>query len=379
MEHKTIFQSAEIKAIFLPGASDFLLITFAPVQFDSGVEPFWGARLAAKLGLSAIGFVSCTGTNWYPRIDMEMAAAEILETTSNFKKIITYGSSMGAYGALKYSALLNATSCAAFGPQFSIDPKDIGDPQFTRYFRNEIHENMSIQGNEVCHNAYIFFDPHFKFDQDNAHFIGRGASHANLIKIPFAGHEWVKVFANAKAILALFNSCLVGETVEILKLTRIARSQSSARNVGLAQHLIPRNYKMALRVLELSPTPLDKKQEANFYDYAAVAEIKSGNLDQAEIYAIKSLELLPTRASFLRRLGNIYDRKKQFSLAIDCFNRSLSIDAKDSASYFNLASIFFHRNENEEAMNSIMKAIDLVPDEPRYLQLLKRIYAVWKR
>lgn len=373
MSTRKIFSSNEVEAYFSQGSSDFLLITFAAISFKPLTETFWGENFSKKNNISVIGFVSRTGTNWYPRKDMELAAQKIEEITREYSRVITYGSSMGAYGALKHSALLGATACAAFGAQFSIDPREINNAAFTRFYRHDVNENMAIKAGDICENAYVFYDPHFEFDRVNANFVANASSNVKLVKIPYAGHECIKVVAGTTATLNLLKSCLSGDSESISHQVRSARKKSAARFVGLAGNLVARRPELACKIIEKSPYPMDKKQESTFYHHAAVAEINKRNFDEAEMYILKSINLLPERTGFIRCLATIYEHKKENEKAISCLHRVLNIDPYDPIAMFMMANLLLGKKELTLANNFIDKALHLQPDRGPFLRLSEQI------
>lgn len=368
-----IFSSNEIDVYFSKGNSEFLLITFSAICFKSVSETFWGESFSKKNDISVIGFVSRTGTNWYPRKDVELAAKEIEKISRKYIDIITYGSSMGAYGALKHSALLGATACAAFGAQFSIDPLEVDNVAFTRFYRHDVNENMSIKAGDICKNAYVFYDPHFEFDRINANVIANTSPNVSLVKIPYAGHECIKVIAGATTTLNLLKSCLSGDSRSISHQVRSARKASAAHFVGLSGHLLARRPELAFKVLKSSPYPIDKKQESTFYHQAAVAESSRKNFDEAEIYILKAIDILPERTGFIRTLAAIHEHKNDDEKAIGCLHRVLKIDQHDPIAMFMLAKIYFRTKDLSSAHDFINKALDLQPDKGPFLMLSEQI------
>ena len=369
---KTVFQSDEIEAAYLPGEGDFLLVTFAPMDFKTSEDAFWGRAFAEKLGLPALGFVSRTGTNWYPEADMIAAIKAAKKITAKYKRIVTYGSSMGAYGALKYSRRLKATACAAFGPQFSIDPDDIDAIIYTRFYRKDVHVAMAIKEKDVCDNAYLFYDPINAFDRNNASAITAKAPQTHLIPLPYAGHECIKVFAGSQAAQELFQNCLDGNTAALGLQARTLRAHSSARYAGLAQALLPRRPDLAAKVIRATPGRLDRKQRSSFFGTAATIAFQKDDLKTAEKNIRKALEIKPGRPTYLRLLASIHERRSRFSEAVETYKEALSIDPTDTKSYFALANLYQEASP-DLALEAIEAALNLAPREPKYIQMRQRI------
>lgn len=64
-----LFTSSELKVFFQPGRSDYLLITFAPLDFNDSIDVFWGRYFAERAGIPTIGIVP-QRNSCYPHRDM---------------------------------------------------------------------------------------------------------------------------------------------------------------------------------------------------------------------------------------------------------------------------------------------------------------------
>jgi hypothetical protein len=146
----------------VPHSGNFILVTFSPLNFEWQGQSFWGAGLGSKLDVDCIGFVA-KGKNWYPYDSMLRAAAATEIYTSDKKQdIIVYGTSMGGYGALKYSGLLKANYVISISPQASIDPAAVSDfdKRFIVHFNPLINMGMTIGSGDVSGRVHLFYDPY---------------------------------------------------------------------------------------------------------------------------------------------------------------------------------------------------------------------------
>src|SRR5262245_14151731 len=116
-----VFDDDEIQAIFHEGVGDVLLVTFAPLNDLSDDTNFFGRPLPQRLGLSAIGFTAKRPT-WYPEANVGAALAATEQLRARYREVVTYGASMGGYGAAKYSGPLGASTALSICPQWSINP-----------------------------------------------------------------------------------------------------------------------------------------------------------------------------------------------------------------------------------------------------------------
>ena len=100
--------------------------------------------LLSPRGIDAIHF-NCAGNHWWQYEDLPLALEAARQFVAPWRDIVTYGSSMGGYGAFRYAAALGATRALAVCPQFSIQRALM--PQESRWggelahiqFRHEDH------------------------------------------------------------------------------------------------------------------------------------------------------------------------------------------------------------------------------------------------
>ena len=153
-----------------PGLSrDHLLITFSPLQPDLGPphEYGFGEPTFAKRGLSAVHVIGLSN-HWYQTPAMAEALDHVRTLAAPFARRVAYGSSMGAYGALRYAAELGASRVIAISPQWSIDS---GRPPHDARWATRLAaigdfaEDM-IERLQDAPEAIVLYDP---FDPDAAH------------------------------------------------------------------------------------------------------------------------------------------------------------------------------------------------------------------
>ncbi len=379
MHTLTLFSSDDIDAIFLKGSDEFLLITFSALDFSKKTEAFWGCAFAAKAGFSAIGFVA-RYNNWYPAETMRRAHDTVQPVLSNYPRRITYGSSMGAYAAAKYSALLGAETCAAFAPQHSIDPADPTTAHaHSQHFQPTLHRGMAIRAADLCPRPYIFFDPFSAFDKQSAQWIRTQAPNANLVLTPHTGHECIKVIASLPNASALLRTCLFGDARDVRALMARLRRGSSARAAGLATALIPRHPKLAFRVMERAESRLDKKQRSLFHEKVATMHVQGDDLLSAEAHAARACALYPERSASVRLLASVYEKQRRRPDAIACYENYLRIMPDEPVILDALAALLLIQKHVERAEPHATKALELAPFQAFSLRRMSQVRAAQNR
>ena len=128
---------------------------FCVVTFDSFTdrrtldrEGFGEAFLASR-AVNAIHVLS-RDNDWYLLPDIELALDAAAKAAASFDRVSAYGSSMGAYAAIRLGGLAGASTAIALSPQFSIDPRlvpfeDRWDPD-ARRLNFEIERRLALKG-----------------------------------------------------------------------------------------------------------------------------------------------------------------------------------------------------------------------------------------
>jgi hypothetical protein len=246
-----LFDSDHLQVIYYDAPGDELLITFAPYKFAHDGESFWGSSYAKSANRPTLGFVSKSGVDWFAPEYVKASFWAIAGHLARFPRRITYGSSMGGYAALKFSRFLGAQVAVAFAPQYSLNPADdVTNPNFTRFFKPEIHSEMRITAFDLCDNAYTIFDPLEGFDVKNVNYIRALGPAAIPIPVYAGGHNAVYLVAKTERAGRLLGACSALNTDEVqLMMTQYCRA-SQTRAVPLINALSGRHPEWAARLYE---------------------------------------------------------------------------------------------------------------------------------
>ncbi|MFN3815336.1 tetratricopeptide repeat protein [Brevundimonas sp.] len=161
--------STNLTGVYLDDrGGDVLFVTFSHRNWTpaSGKE-YWGKEPLAKLGVSTLGLIART-RHWYPEDDTRSLLDGIAGTgLFRNRRIITYGTSMGGYGAVKYASQIGAEVALAIVPQWSIDPAEVGhvDPRYVSSFVPELHRDMRITAGDMAKETHVIYDPLFPMDR----------------------------------------------------------------------------------------------------------------------------------------------------------------------------------------------------------------------
>ncbi len=135
------------------------------VTFDSFTDlrtldrPGFAEEFLRTRGIDAIHIIP-RDNDWYQYPEMTQAMAAVRAVSETYARVVTYGSSMGAYAAIRLAGLAGAHVVFALSPQFSIDRSVV------RWERRWMESSASFRDvwerrlpfPEVGE-AYVFYDP----------------------------------------------------------------------------------------------------------------------------------------------------------------------------------------------------------------------------
>lgn len=98
------------------------VVTFDNFGIGPGFDrPGFGQGFLQASGISAI-HVMGVGDDWYQYPEMVEAMAAVRAAVQGAERVMTYGSSMGGYAALRFAEGAGANAVLALSPQYSINP-----------------------------------------------------------------------------------------------------------------------------------------------------------------------------------------------------------------------------------------------------------------
>jgi lysophospholipase L1-like esterase len=184
-----LYRSAELLVRARTGCeSPFCVVTFDsyPDRRTLDREGF-GEGFFASRGVNAIHILS-RDNDWYLLPEIESALQAAAKAAAPFDRVSAYGSSMGAYAAMRLGRLAGATTAIALSPQFSIDPRivpfeDRWNPD-ARRLDYEIERRLGRKG--FVSSADVFYDP---ANRDARHVeLYRSALEVRDVRLPDCGH-----------------------------------------------------------------------------------------------------------------------------------------------------------------------------------------------
>jgi hypothetical protein len=135
------------------------------VTFDSFTDfrtldrPGFGEGFLHGTGVDAIHVIPRENA-WYQHPEMLDAMAAVHAATRSYSRVVSYGSSMGGYAALRFGGVAGAHAALALSPQYSIDPSVA--PWEERWAEPAKHFRPVWEGKlpfPALPEAYVAYDP----------------------------------------------------------------------------------------------------------------------------------------------------------------------------------------------------------------------------
>lgn len=234
-----LFRSADLLVRCRPGTdTSRWVVTFDSYNAlcDSGGLPLerlaFGEEFLARRGISMIAAVGCDN-RWYQYPDMPQALDNIAAVTRGAAKVLTYGSSMGGYAALRFADAVQADIVLAFSPQYCADRRTVPFETRWRKARADIPWLPQFRGRLSCRaTPLVLYDSRFWPDVLHAALIARDTP-TQRIPLPHAGHP-VTTYLAEIGILQDMVPALLEDRFELAEFVRAARA--GQRNSRVHRH-----------------------------------------------------------------------------------------------------------------------------------------------
>lgn len=195
-----LFRSADLLVRCRPGADTRRwIVTFDSFSegdsFNEGHDDsrssltrmVFGEEFLIKRGFSMIAVLG-RDNRWYQYPEMRQALECIAAVTRQAEKVLTYGSSMGGYAALRFADAIHANIVLTFSPQYTADPRAFPFERRWRGVGRTIDWLPEWRGRLTCRaTPLVFYDSRFWPDALQAALIARDTP-TQRIALPHAGH-----------------------------------------------------------------------------------------------------------------------------------------------------------------------------------------------
>lgn len=363
------------------GDRDRWVVTFDNYGIGHGFERlgFGQAWLQAQ-GVSAI-HVMGRAEDWYQYEDVGEALAVVRSAMTGASRIITYGSSMGGYGAVRFADAVGAQAVVALSPQYTLDPAVAGHDARWSQDVDKIRWLPEFNGPLRCKaRIVVAFDPVGLDGWHGRHILGDAGGVG--IRLPHTAHPVASFLSEIGLLGELLLKTLDDELdpTSFRRTARERRPQSSVYLGELALSLPPRRLDLALKLARRAVAV----NPAGMHSRVSLARL----LGRAELHeeALEHLETLTTTSGrsivYLVEQANGLALAGRTEAAQAIVEEVLSQHGDAAHLYGWAANIAWTKGEPVEAQRLIESAIRLDPTNPGYQQsacTYRYRPSLWKR
>lgn len=231
---------------------------------DGCNEPF-GEAMFGKNAIRTV-YITCTDGSWFQYPDLHQAAEAVRAVVCRFEEVITYGTSMGGYGALLFSSMIGATTILSCSPQYSVDPLKV--PFEQRYLgdvpRIRTHGGFAYDDLDqfISRSArlILLFDPLDIYDREHAKLVEKHRPAERLL-VPFSGHKSLYALREMGLASAYIREVASGtlDVAEFRRRIRTKRQSSPTYLRFLARKLHSRGMAGVKKIILLAASVGDDK------------------------------------------------------------------------------------------------------------------------
>lgn len=377
---KIVYESKHVVIFYREGAGDDLLITFSYLSMKSHAPDlrYFAEPVADKANLSALGIV-INEDDWFAPSRMAEALEKIKQILLRYTRRIVLGSSMGGYGAIKYSAILMADAVLACVPQVSIQPSEVGhfDQRFINYYDPILHDGSGIKKSDTAGRIYLIYDPFHSQDSANVKAILKQVPQALTLVAPFLGHDVYGSMAGSKQFSDLVEASIVGDTLRLQGLIARRRRALSRRKTGIIQLAVKRHPVWGASILSEHGVNLSPEMRGDLHSrlQAGLAELsyKSGDVAQAVAHLQASTAANPSIAHRWSRLSWFLQASGDLVGAASASRQACELDPSSSYGLERFARVLLALGDLDKALEYTLRAVALDPRHSMSLQLLSMI------
>lgn len=351
---------------------DRWIVTFDHYGIGHGFDrEGFGEDFLRSRGISAI-HVMGRSEDWYQYPDLDDALAAIKASIGNAKRIITYGSSMGGYAAVRLADAVGAHATLALSPQYSIDlsrapfeNRWLQDSQRIK-FRPELNGPIRSRARQI-----IVYDP-MTIDRHHAALIHRD-SPAQHLRTPFSGHPAGPFLGEIGILEPLVFSVLEGtEKIEEFRETiRVRRGSSAIYSAHLAKAQPPSRRALAIKIAR---NAVDAKPE-NVHALEQLARLLSQDQAHEEALAVHQRALAVNHNHYTNQIAyaDALIAAGQPNDALKIAREVVSLIETAQMAYLHawLGLIAWSAGERLEAVEAMQTAVRLYPGNTEYQTLLE--------
>lgn len=215
------------------GNTDNWVVTFDNYGIGHGFDrPGFGQEWLRANQISAIHVLG-RAEDWYQYEDIEDALATVRAAVEGAARVMTYGSSMGGYAAIRFADAVGAKSVLALSPQYTLDPRIAGHDRRWSQDAHRIRWRAELNGPLECRaKVLMVYDPS-GLDGWHGDRIAADAA-VDVVRLPYTAHPVTSYLSEIGALSDLVTDVL-HDRLDVRAFQALARARRGASGVYLGE------------------------------------------------------------------------------------------------------------------------------------------------
>lgn len=391
--HRPLFSGSDLILDVRHGDNPTSIVTFE--ARDKSLTAMTPGRFGAGFGKGIFPgmnefIIRRSRNHWYQTSEI-LEVIGIINRIARGTQVITYGSSMGAFAAINFAPMLNASKFIALSPVFDIEtgnaPGDMRWPQEGRML--DWRYNFIKTGQCRSASGYVFYSG--AQDEKHAALIKR-QTQATAIPVEYGGHPctfYINDTYKLKAVVAeiadgsfstdRFHAVVRDRTH--LTSYPYERAASEAERRG--------DLTGAISQMRIA---LEKKELSHLRHRLGDLLLKAGDLDAAEAEFRKAIVAEPRIPTHYIRMSYVKAARKDYSEAVSLMRKAIAINDSKPEFHVRLGEWLIRAADYAGAEKAMEAALALEPKFPiatkrlkairrrmRLAQIKSRLWAAWLR
>ena len=358
---RLVYQDDYVEVFLRDAVSELTLVTFSPIGIYANGMRYWAQPVADNLNLRCIGIIS-KGNTFFPEISFANMLSAIGGLLTN--RVLVYGSSMGAYAAIRYSRRLRADAVIAFSPLTTISPIVLPGNLYVQHYIPSLHADMQIKSDDMVYQTYIFTDPLYAEDRRQIELIPDEGK-LRIVPVRSLRHNTNFLVVGTSVMRNLITCCLADDQPGAVSIIRKAKRAHPATYYNLSLHLLDRR-KERWAARAIGHAQMIGPAEYQIIHYAMhKSEILEADGHQEE--AIKLLQGLATslqdQEDIKIRLGQLFSSARRYPEAADAYATAILCGGKKPAVYHGYVHAALMSGRRAEALPLVLRGIELCPTD----------------
>lgn len=338
-EEKLLHDAPDFRVRFVGrGNSRVCFVTFDSLTDTPDLDrPAFAEHFLREQGIDALHVVNRTNV-WYAYDDFEAAVEKIRQEAKRYERVVTYGSSMGGYAAIRWAERVGATTAIAISPQYSVSKRLA---PFEHRWRPLVYGLPRIQ-NEETHGSQsvtpiVLYDP---ADRDSLHFelIRKNYPRAIAAPMPNAGHPAGAMLSETGLLPETILSVLAGafDEAQFVRQLRGRRHASGQYLFTLARRTGPKQMRLKHA---LASAAVRANRDGAYMIYAGLVAERLGDAHACERWLREAATILHEHPVVLRALTAFSLRHRRAAEAVDFAARLCAVDPQPHHRHMQAAAL----------------------------------------